>query len=248
MPAPAGARAVADIPQSLHARLRDTLKASILDGRLAPGDKLPSEAELQAGHGVSRITVRQALGALQAEGLIVKLHGKGAFVSHPKAAQSLNRLQGLREAMAGEPHAVSNRRLAWREIKAPAEVARRLGLPGAATVYHLQTVRYLDREPLSVNHSWLLAALGARLARVDFAQRDLIDVFEHEGGLAIGRADLEIGAGTARAADAKLLRIAAGAPVLEVERIVHDTAGTPVHVERAVYRADAFRYRLSLQR
>ena len=239
---------MADIPQPLHARLRDALKAAILDGRLAPGAKLPSESELQAAHGVSRITVRQALGTLQAEGLIVKLHGKGAFVSHPKAAQSLKRLQGLQEAMAGDAHAVSNRRLAWREIRAPAEVARKLGLPVGSAVYHLQTLRYLNREPLSVNHSWLLAALGARLARVDFAQRDLIDVFEHEGGLAIGRADLEIGAGTARTADAKLLRIAAGAPVLEVERIVHDAAGAPVQVEHAVYRADAFRYRLSLQR
>lgn len=239
---------MADIPQPLHARLRDALKATILDGRLLPGDKLPSESELQAEHGVSRITVRQALGALQAEGLIVKLHGKGAFVSHPKAAQSLNRLQGLQEALADDAHAVSNRRLAWREVKAPPEVARQLGLPAGSAVYHLQTLRYVDREPLSVNHSWLLPALGARLARVDFAQRDLIDIFEHEGGLAIGRADLDIGAATARAADAKLLRIDTGAPVLEVERVVHDAAGVPVHAERAVYRADAFRYRISVQR
>lgn len=248
MPAVRKGRALAEIPQSLHARLRDELRAAILDARLKPGDKLPSESELQAAHGVSRITVRQALGALQAEGLIVKLHGKGAFVSHPKAAQSLNRLQGLNEALAAEARAVSNKRLAWREVRAPAAVAQKLGLSGNTTVYHLQTVRYLEREPLSVNNSWLLATLGERLSRVDFSQRDLIDVFEHEGGVAVGRADLEIGAGTARAADARLLKLETGAPVLEVERVVHDQTGTPVHVESAVYRADTFRYRLSLQR
>ncbi len=44
---------MAEIPQSLHARLRDELRAAILDARLAPGDKLPSESELQAAHGVS---------------------------------------------------------------------------------------------------------------------------------------------------------------------------------------------------
>jgi GntR family transcriptional regulator len=239
---------VSDLPQSLHARLRDALRARILDGRLAPGAKLPSEAELTAAHGVSRITVRQALGALQAEGLIVKLHGKGAFVSHPKAAQSLNRLQGLNEALALENHGVSSKRLAWREVKAPAAVARQLQLAPGEPVYHLQTLRYLDREPLSVNSSYLPRFLGEKLARVDFSQRDLIDVFEHEGGLEIGEAQLEIGAGLARPQEAKLLQVAPGSPVLQVERLLHVAGGGPVHVETAVYRADTFRYKLNLRR
>ncbi|CAN7172572.1 MULTISPECIES: GntR family transcriptional regulator [unclassified Variovorax] len=239
---------MSELPQSLHAQLRDALRARILDGQLAPGAKLPSESELTAEHGVSRITVRQALGALQAEGLIVKLHGKGAFVSHPKAAQSLNRLQGLNEALALEQHAVSSKRLAWREVKAPAAVARQLQLTAGETVYHLQTLRYLDREPLSVNNSYLPRFLGERLARVDFSQRDLIEIFEHEGGLEIGEAQLEIGAGLARPQEAKLLQLAPGSPVLQVERLVHAAGGGPVHVEIAVYRADTFRYKLSLRR
>jgi len=239
---------MAELPQSLHARLRDALRGAILEGRLRPGDKLPSESELIASEGVSRITVRQALGALQAEGLIVKLHGKGAFVSQPRAAQSLERLQGLHEALGGAQHAVSSRRLAWREVRAPAAVARQLQLPAGSTVYHLQTLRYLDRQPLSVNSSYIVGALGAKLARVDFSQRDLIEAFEHEGGQRIGEAQLEIGAGLARAQDAKLLGIEAGAPVLQVERVVHAADGPPVHAEIAVYRADTFRYRLTLRR
>jgi len=239
---------VAELPQSLHAQLRDALRARILDGRLAPGAKLPSEAELTEAHGVSRITVRQALAALQNEGLIVKLHGKGAFVSQPRAAQNLNRLQGLNEALAAEHHALSSKRLVWREVKATASVARQLRIATGEAVYHLQTLRYMDRQPLSVNSSWLLRGLGERLARVDFSQRDLIDVFEQEGGLQIGEAQLDIGAGVARAQDAKLLQIEAGAPVLEVGRLLHDTAGTPVQIETAVYRADTFRYKLNLRR
>ena len=239
---------MAELPQSLHAQLRDALRAAILDGRLRPGDKLPSESELTAAHGVSRITVRQALGALQSEGLIVKLHGKGTFVSHPRAAQSLDRLEGLNEALAPEHHALNSKRLLWREIRAPAAVARQLRLGPAQQVYHLQTLRYLDRQPLSVNNSYIVCSLGERLARVDFSQRDLIDVFEHEGGLKIGEAQIEIGAGVARPQDAKLLQVAPGAPVLEVERLLHSAGGEPVHIETAVYRADAFRYKLSVRR
>lgn len=248
MPSAVLKQAMAELPQSLHAQLRDALRARILDGRLAPGAKLPSESEMTAEHGVSRITVRQALGALQAEGLIVKLHGKGAFVSHPKAAQSLNRLQGLNEALALDKHAVSSKRLAWREMKAPSAIALQLGLSPGETVYHLQTLRYMDREPLSINNSYLPRFLGERVARVDFSQRDLIDVFEHEGGIAIGEAQVEIGAGVARAQDAKLLQVEPGSAVLEVERVLHMVQGGPVHVELAIYRADNFRYRLSLRR
>ena len=243
-----GGGRVIDVPRSLHARLRDELRASILDGRLQPGDKLPSEAELTEAHGVSRITVRQALGALQAEGLIVKLHGKGAFVSHPGAAQSLNRLQGLNEALALDNRAVSSKRLAWRQVKAPAAIASQLALAPGAPVFHLQTLRYLDREPLSVNNSWLPQALGEKLARIDVSQRDLIDVFEHEGGLKIEQAQLEIGAGSATAQDARLLQVALQSPVLHVDRVLHAVDIGPVQVERAVYRADSFRYKLSLRR
>lgn len=239
---------VAELPQSLHARLRDALRGTILEGKLRPGDKLPSESELTAAHGVSRITVRQALGALQAEGLIVKLHGKGAFVSQPRAAQQLDRLQGLQEALGPGPHALSSKRLRWHAVKATAAVARQLKLATGEAVYHLQTLRYLDRQPLSVNNSYLLRSLGERLHRVDFAQRDLIDVFEHEGGLQIGEAQLDIGAGVAGAQDAKLLQVPVGSPVLEVVRLLHDVGGEPVHVENALYRADAFRYKLSLRR
>jgi GntR family transcriptional regulator len=74
---------MAEAPQPLYARLRDELRTGILDGRLKPHAKLPSEAELTAAHGVSRITVRQALGELQKEGLIVRLQGKGAFCLAP---------------------------------------------------------------------------------------------------------------------------------------------------------------------
>ncbi|VWX61180.1 Transcriptional regulator, GntR family [Burkholderiales bacterium 8X] len=239
---------VSEVPQSLHARLRDALRASILDGRLSPGDKLPSESELTGAYGVSRITVRQALAALQTEGLIVKLHGKGAFVSQPKAAQSLNQLQGLNEALADDHHALSSKRLQWRQLKAPAAIARRLGLAAGAPIYHLQTLRYLDRQPLCINDSYLVESLGERLARVDFSQRDLIEVFEREGGLAIGEAQIEIGAAVARPQDARLLKLAAGSAVLQVERLLHTAGGEPVHLENAVYRADSFRYKLNLRR
>src|SRR5438067_938315 len=75
----------------------------------AARERLPSEAELMRSYGVSRITVRQALHALEQQGLIVKVPGKGSFVAGPKPYQQLASLQGLGEAMSPQGHAISNR-------------------------------------------------------------------------------------------------------------------------------------------
>src|SRR4249920_528531 len=110
----------------LYAQLRDELRGRILDGRLAPLAQLPSESALTARHGVSRITVRQALNDLQKEGLIVRVHGKGSFVSRPQVTQDVTRLQGLSEAMSRDGHEVLNRALSIRDVPATAAVAERL--------------------------------------------------------------------------------------------------------------------------
>jgi GntR family transcriptional regulator len=237
-----------EIPLPLYAILRDRLRARILDGALKAGDQLPSEHELVATEGVSRITVRQALSELQAEGLIVKLHGKGAFVSHPRAAQHLNRLQGLGEALSLEGHTVHSKRLSLKSLAAPAEVARQLGLKPGTPVYRLQSLRYMDREPLSVNCSFMPRSAGEKLARARLADRDLLDYFEHDLGLKVEQAQLEISACPAGAREARLLKIAAATPVLLVKRLLSLKGGAPLHVETAVYRADAFSYRLELRR
>jgi GntR family transcriptional regulator len=242
-------RAMPDIPLPLYAILRDRLRARILEGALKPGDKLPSEHELGAAEKVSRITVRQALAELQAEGLIVKLHGKGAFVSHPKAAaQTLNRLQGLGEALSMQGHTVHTRQLSLKSVTAGAEVAGELKLAPGAIVYRLQTLRYMEREPLSVNSSHMPRAVGEKVARARLADRDLIDFFERDLGLKVENAQLEISACAAPAREARLLRISAGTPVLRVHRLLSVKGGAPLHTEESIFRADIFRYRLNLRR
>jgi GntR family transcriptional regulator len=239
---------MAEVPQPLYARLRDEVRARILDGRLQPHDRLPSESEMTAAYGVSRITVRQALGDLQKEGLIVRLQGKGAFVAQPRASQQLDRLEGLAEALAGQGQAVHSKRLSLKVVRAAAEVAAALQLPARTEVVQLSTLRYLDRQPLSVNVSHFSPGVGERVARIDISGRDLIEVLEHDLGQRVERADVEIRAEAMPAREAKLLHVEPGQPALRVHRVVHAVGGKPVQTESAVYRADAFSYKLSLRR
>jgi GntR family transcriptional regulator of arabinose operon len=72
-----------DSPDALHLRIAAELRAEVESGALAPGTRLPSEAELTRRFGVSRGTVRQALANLRQQGLVEAVAGRGSFVRRP---------------------------------------------------------------------------------------------------------------------------------------------------------------------
>jgi GntR family transcriptional regulator len=250
--AEAPARATASLPAarpaSLYARIREDLRDRILSGAWQPHDPVPSERALMALYGVSRITVRQALGDLQKESLIFKLAGKGAYVAQTRPFQELGRLQGFAEAMEARGHETFNRVLALTHREASELVASRLGLAAGAPVTEIQRVRHLDRQPVSLDVTWVPRALGERLAREDLATRDIFPILENDGATPLGHADLVIDAGLADAALGAHLGIEPGAPVLRIERLTHDAAGRPIDYEHLYCRADNFQYRLRLER
>jgi GntR family transcriptional regulator len=239
---------MAEVPRTLYARLRDELQAEILGGRLRPGDRLPSENELSTAHGVSRITVRQALADLQTAGLILRLQGKGAFVAPPHASPGLERLQGLAEALSATGQEVRSRRLSLRTVKARGPVAQQLEVKAGTELVQLVMLRYLDRSPLSVNTSHFTPGIGEKVARIDLARRDLVEVFETDIGERVERAEVQISAHVMPTREARWLDVAPGVPALQVDRRVLAPGGRPLQAETAVYRADSFSYKLTLSR
>lgn len=202
---------------------------------------------MMSSFGVSRITIRQALGDLQKEGLIFKIMGKGSFVAKPKAFQSLSRLQGFGEAMAPAGYETCSRLLSAREIEASAVVAQRFSLKPESTVFEIQRLRYLNREPISVDVSYFPLDIGQRLIQEDLATRDIFVILENDYGLNLTHADLQIEAICADEFLARQLGIAEGAPLLRMERMTH-AGETPVDFEYLYYRGDAFQYRLRIDR
>ncbi len=235
----------------LYERIKGALREGIVTGLYAPASLLPSEAALGAQFGASRITVRQALADLQNEGLIYRHHGKGTFVSQPKAFQNVTALQGFAEAMSAQGHAIRNRVLKLQTVPAPADVAQALQLAPGTPVTELHRVRLLDQSPpspLSLEVTWLPEALGSIVARADLATRDVFLVLEQDAGVTLGHATLAIDAALADHATAAAPETGAGAPLLRVERLTHDAHGTPIDFERLHFRGDAFQYRLRLDR
>lgn len=235
-------------PGSLYARIRDELRARIVAGIYKPHARLPSESELMSRYGVSRITVRQALGELEKEGVLFKIAGKGMFVSLPKPFQSLARLQGFAEALSEQGHEIYNRLVSIKHLPADPVVAQKLGLAEGEPVTELKRVRHLNRQPVSLDVTYVAAPLGKRLAQENLATRDIFLILENDYAIALGYADLNIDAVLADAELAALLQIADGSPVLRIERLTHTKDGEPLDFEYLYCRADNFQLRARIER
>jgi GntR family transcriptional regulator len=233
--------------QPLYVQIKDALKERILAGDYAPHERLASESELMKMFGVSRITVRQALSALHGEGLVFSVQGKGSFVSKPKAVQDVQRLEGFGEAMASQGYETATKVLKIGERRAPRAVASALRLTEDPTVVEIKRLRYLNREPVSLDHSFFPATVGRRLVGREL-DRDIFPMLENELGILLGHAELRIEAAPADDDLAELLNQEPGSPLLRITRLVLTETGEPVDFEYLSYRGDAYQYQLRVDR
>jgi GntR family transcriptional regulator len=241
-------RAIEQSAVPLYSQVRERLRERIADGTYAPQSRLPSESEIGAILKVSRITVRQALGDLQKEGVIVKVPGKGTFVAENRPSQELARLEGFGEAMSRKGHRIVNRVVKHAQVEASPLVAARLRLAPGAPVTEIHRVRWLDREPVSFEITYLPPAIGERLRGENLAERDIFLILEADYGITLGHADVQIGAVNADTTLAKALRVDPGAALLRIERLTWTADGVPLDFEYLYVRGEAFQYALRLPR
>jgi len=244
---PQGSKVVLMSSVPMHSQIREIIRRRVLDGSYPPHSQMPSESQMMQAFEVSRITIRQALGDLQKEGLIFKVAGKGSFVAKPKAFQNLSRLQGFGEAMTPSGYETFSQVLSTKRVAANELVARRLALAIGEPVMEIQRLRYLNREPISVDMSYFPISLGERLVQADLATRDIFVILENDLGKHLTHADVQIEAISADESLARHLRIDEASPLLRIERLTHADE-QPVDFEFLYYRGDAFQYRLRIDR
>lgn len=232
----------------LYKRVKDQLRARMLDGTYAPETQLPTEQALCDMFEVSRITVRQALDELRQEGAVKKVQGRGTFVAPPRAYQNIDALQGFSEAMAPLGHQVSNRLEGLRFLEAGDAIRSRLDMEDDTRVAEIKRVRLLDGAALSFETTYLAEPLARRLASLDLATRDIFGLLEEHSQIRIDHANVAMGAIPADEETALALALAPATPVLRIERHVFDVNGHPILFEYLHFRGDAFQYRMRIDR
>jgi GntR family transcriptional regulator len=230
-----------------YRRIRDEIFELIQRGTYRPHDRLPSETELIRRFGVSRVTIRLALGALRKDGIVQSMQGKGSFVCMPKFVQETPALLGFHEVMAGRGYKTVSRVVSSKERPASLEIAAALDLRRGSPVFEVTRLRCINDEPLSLDVSNFPLDVGAKLSLEDL-DGDIFPLLESRCGVSLGRAEVTIEAVACDAACAKILGLAPGEPLLHLCRLTRTLSGRPVDYEHLYCRKDAWQYRVQLDR
>jgi len=206
-----------DSHEALYLQLARLLDRAIEAGEYRPFDRLPTENELVAAHGVSRITVRRALDYLLERQRIVRKQGKGTFVAGPLVGRdfaSLNRLADLLAGRRGEPDSVEL--IAW-DVDAPPDRARRALATGAPALHRLVRRFHRGGRVLGLSETYFAPALGALDAETP-PSRATCDLVETVAGEPIAQAEISVRLARLDAARATLLGLTPDAMRLVIER------------------------------
>ncbi|MFC6887118.1 MULTISPECIES: GntR family transcriptional regulator [Actinomadura] len=232
------ARWVSSRPRAERARqVADVLRQQITAGAFE-GGVLPDERVLGRRLDASRNAVREALGLLREEGLIVRRRGVGTTVVTPKYGHGLDRLAGLAETLTGYGEVTNEVRAARVVPRPPEAIAQRLGLAPGDEAVHLERLRRLGGHPLSLDTTWLTADIGRPLLERDLARRDVFGLIEEVTGAMLGAAEVTVHAVNADPDTAALLEVPPGAAVFAIDRLTRLADGRPVDAESLRVRAD----------
>jgi GntR family histidine utilization transcriptional repressor len=199
-----------------YARVKQHLKQGLASGRWPPGALMPSEADLVAEFGVSRMTVGRALRELQAEGLVTRTQGVGTFAAPLHRVSSTLTLRDLHEDIVGRGHAHEARVQLQRTERAGPGLAAQLGVARGAPVFHVLIVHLEDGVPLQCEDRYVNPACAPDFLQTDFTRTTPTQrLFETT---ALWRAQYSIEASRPTAQEATLLQLAPDEPCLVVVR------------------------------
>ncbi|MDN5851360.1 MAG: GntR family transcriptional regulator [Actinomycetia bacterium] len=238
--------------RSPYRQIADQLRALIDGGELRPGDRLPSESELTQHYGVARMTARQAIQELRAEGRVVAEHGRGVFVRMPAPVRRLasdrfarkHREAGQAAFLAEAEKAGVRPRVDQIEItrsQPPADVRERLRLADGDMVV-ARSRRYLaDERPIETAVSFLPVSIaeGTSIVEENTGPGGIYARLE-EAGHVLDHFVEEVTARMPSADERRRLELPDGVPVLVVVRTAYDTTGLPVEVCDTVKSAPAY--------
>lgn len=231
----------------VYVQVAQGLRERIESGDLPGGAALPAERELAAHLNISRVTVRQALALLAEQGLLIRRHGSGTFVSRRHtASHSLGLLSSFSTDVNARGQRPGAQVLNFDLARPTPHEAMTLGLSPSSNVYRIRRLRTADDEPLAVEESTLPAELVGHMVAADVTDASLY-AFLAARQVHPQRAIRHLRAVNAEPTLARLLRVKPGTALLVTERVSWTAQGQPIEYARAHYRGDRYDFVMELQ-
>lgn len=227
----------------LYREVKRRLIADIESGAVPPGGALPNESELARRFGVSIGTLRRAVDELVADHILVRQQGRGTFVGRIDRDRFMFQFfkiagrDGAREFPQVRLHAFSKSR-------ATQEEARILGLHGASAVFRIDNVLSLKGRPAIHDHIVIAASLFPGLTQSMLEQRGgtIYELYQAAFGVTIVGADERVRSELVNDDSARLLDLAAGTPILRIERVAFTFDQRPAELRISIVDTREFDY------
>lgn len=233
---------ITDGPVAKHIQLSRALARRVAD-ELTPGQAAPSERDLMTEYGLSRATVRRAVEALIADGLLQRVPAKGTFVVEPRVESQLH-LASFTQDMRRRGFVPKTLLVSCVEEAPPAAAARALQMAGGQTAWHISRIRLADDQPIAVETGWYPTATFPGLEREDLAG-SLYEIFAQRYGCAIDSAGQTLWGEAAGRTVARQLQTTTSTPLLVFQRTSY-AQGRPLEYVTSRYRGDRYRVHMEL--
>jgi GntR family transcriptional regulator len=240
---------VADRLQEAKARqVYLVLRDRIMSGAMGFGARLPTENDLALTHGVSRVTVRRALGELQREHLIERRRSAGTRVVYrAPPARMMADISGVLANLADMGRTTKVQLLSFGYVQASGPAAEAFGAGDHELLQRSVRVRSVDGLPFSYLLAHVPERIGVTFSGKELADRPLLELLERSG-VKVERATQRISAALAAPDVARALCIETGSPLIELVRSVYDRDGRGVEHLYALYRPDRYSFEFDLVR
>jgi len=240
---------VADRLQEAKARqVYLVLRDRIMSGAMGFGARLPTENDLALAHGVSRVTVRRALGELQREHLIDRRRSAGTHVVYRASpARMMADISGVLANLADMGRSTKVQLLSFGYVQASGPAAAAFGSTEHELLQRSVRLRSVDGFPFSYLLAHVPERIGVTFSGKELADRPLLELLERSG-VKVERATQRISAALAAPDVARALCIETGSPLIELVRTVYDRDGRGVEHLYALYRPDRYSFEFDLVR
>ena len=226
----------------LYIQIAEGLIAQIASGELTPQDRLPSERELSEELGVTRMTLRRALGVLESQGLIIRVHGVGTYIAEPKIERQMEKVFRFSSKMQERGFNPGSKIISIERIVTDRALSMKLALLDSSPVYSILRLRSINKEPVMLESYAIPEERFPGLDRYDLEGRSIYEVMEIEYNVSILRARQSFEPVIATTFEAELLNIPVGDALMLEKRLSYDEDNIPIEYGVDRYRGDRFRF------
>ena len=231
----------------LHQQLMMIIKKNIASKKIFPGDKLPTEEEFCNAFGVSRSTVRSAIGALEEEGLVVRVRGKGTFLSKSKLQKEIEQSYSFFHEMKSANLDASSKLLEFQMISAGDELAALFGLQPEELIYKFERLRMVEAEPLLLETTFLPVKIHPTLTVEQLENGSLYDSLRDDAGIFPYLAEETYESIILDEKTAKVLNCPGPSCGFLVKRITKQKSGQVYELTQSLMRGDRAKILITLQ-